>query len=156
MVVERMVELETPIELGRFLLTVRSDSTVGSDHLLKIKLINEDRTWKSIQIKYSEPMTYMIGTCTNFQYFSAQPDLQYQNYWLFTQTPKGIIIMCNQETVVDLELSDEVCSSSYAENFDWKTIWSKRIVAVSFDKLDTASEFYNFEFEMGKPIFTFL
>ena len=156
MVVERMVELETPIELGRFLLTVRSDSTVGSDHLLKIKLINEDRTWKSIQIKYSEPMTYMIGTCTNFQYFSAQPHLQHQNDWLFTQTPKGIIIMCNQETVVDLELSDEVCSSSYAENLDWKTSWSKRIIAVSFDKLDTASEFYNFEFEMGKPIFTFL
>ena len=139
-------EVEIPLEMDKVLFKVRSGSLPGSGDLLNIKMINEDGTWRSIQLRYTVPMEYLIGSCTDFLPFPVEPHLLQKNNWVIARTSRGVKYKCNQVEVLHFKLSDQVCTSRYATN--WREKWNKRIVAVSFAASDTASEFY--DFKMGE------
>ncbi|XP_063692490.1 uncharacterized protein LOC134824513 [Bolinopsis microptera] len=60
--------------------------------------------------------------------------------WTITKKFPGprITVQCNEVTVVDVTMSDEVCTTTY-----WNTPWSKDVSKIKFHPtLDTASKYY--------------
>jgi hypothetical protein len=132
-------EVKIPLAMDTTPLKVKTTSQLGSQDLLKIKLYNEDGTWRTIQLKFTNPMSYLIGSCTNFIPFSDPP----QNHWVFIRTLHGVKYVCNGVKVLDFNLSNQVCTSRFA--IDWEVKWSMQVVAVFFDAEDAASQFYGFK-----------
>ena len=93
-----------------------------------------------IKIKLGSPPQYLIGYC-RLQYASFTNDLptNAEKIREITKTPGlRLIIHCNREKVLDIQLSDSLCTS-----YDyWEYYWSKDVKRIIFSYLDTASDYY--------------
>ena len=134
-------EVKIPIDMDRMILKVRTKSQAGSNNLMKVRLCNEDDTFRSVHLKFANLVTYKIGKCTEHQPFPVQPDLQARSNFVIKRTLKGIKIFCGWVEILDFKLSADVCTSDTSSN--WESVWEKKIVAVYFDSNDDGSDFYN-------------
>ena len=127
--------------LDKISFKVRTDSQLGSSDRLKIKLINKDGSYRSVQLVYSDPMKFLIGSCTNMTPFPRAITLLHINVWSFIRTSDGMKYTLNGETALDFRLSSEVCVSEVAGD-NWEEKWRKEIVQIYFPSNDKASDFY--------------
>ena len=95
--------------LDKISLKVRTDSQLGSSDRLKIRLINVDGSHRSVKLMYSDPMKFLIGSCTDMTPFPRAITLLEVNVWGFIRTSDGMKYTLNGETVLDFCLSSEVC-----------------------------------------------
>jgi hypothetical protein len=136
-------EEQIPVQKGVVHLQVRTDSRSGSGDRLKIKL-HSDGGFTSVQLKFSWPMMFLIGSCTDF---IVLPRIQIPlpenviSVWTIIRTADVINIYMDGREVLEFQLADETCKNKKQGVF-WKKRWSKETVAVSFYADDTASIAY--------------
>ncbi|KAL5271371.1 hypothetical protein ACHWQZ_G001867 [Mnemiopsis leidyi] len=140
-------ERKIPIDMEKMFLKVRTKSTAGSNDLIQLRLYNQDDTFKSVKIKFTDVLTYKIEPCMDHCLeFPVEPTLMSRTNFVIKTTSKGIRIFCGWVEVLDLELSDEMCS----ESSDWRDLWEKKIVAVYCDSTDTGSYLYQLKLFIRK------
>ena len=130
---------EERIPIDKFRLQVRTNSPLESNDLLNITLCSDVDVHTSIQIKFSKPMKYMIGSCSNFESFPSFIISKSRILvWTFFRSSDVISVCCNGIGVIDFQLSNKTCTNKeFGRN--WKEQWSNKVVAIKFPKSDNAS-----------------
>ena len=123
-------------------LSIRTDSVIGSGEKVQVTFYDEDtRDAGTVSIKFLSQIQYAIGGCTSSTPFPAgKLPTQTEKVWRFVYNPAELraVYYCNEVEVLNVVLSDSVCSES-----GWRTWWEKKPTQIHFhSSQDTASEQY--------------
>ena len=128
---------------------ILTNSLVGSDEKVtawfsSAKGYNSGR----IELHFKSPPKYRLMSCTTLNVFPTELPSETEKIWQITKTTASgsprVVITCNSKEVLNLVLSDSVCTSPSAS--DWSTIWSGEMDRMQISSSDTASDY----FRLGK------
>ena len=92
---------------------------------------------------------YFIDICSG-GYTDLPHDLPSEMEREFTVTKlpgPRLTLQCNNQLVLNLLLTDDICSY-----YGWENYWNKKVTKIRFDQDDTASDFYTGKEHSGKVI----
>ena len=96
-----------------------------------------------VSLSFTSPPQYWLSWCsTSYTNFPTALPAETDKIWKLTLTRTSgtvrIIIHCNNKEVLNVLLSDTICSRN-----SWKSLWSKDVEKIKFDNQDdTASDYY--------------
>ena len=98
-----------------------------------------------LELYFTSPPKYRLISCTKLNVFPTELPSETDKIWQITKvmTASGsprVVITCNSKGVLNLVLSDSVCTSSSAS--DWSTIWSGVMDKMQISSSDTASDYF--------------
>ena len=132
-------------------LEIKTDSTLGSDELVRVYFYtSQGHNAGAIEIYFRPSPLYHLEHCHE-SWTSFLTDLPTDNdkVWKITLSRTSgirLVIQCNDKEVVNILISDSVCSDD-----QWKNYWSKETKKIKFlSSIDTASDFYRQSFSPGK------
>ena len=96
----------------------------------------------AILLYFSSSPEYSISKCTSKTNFPTDLPSEMDKFWTIslkrTSSEIRVVVNCNNEEVLNVVLSDTVCSES-----DWNTDWSRDVEKIQFSPtVDTASDYY--------------
>ena len=124
-------------------LEIKTDSVLGSNEQMFLVLYSAGGEWTgSIQILFKSTVQYGFGWCSRGSYtdFPATLPSSKDKIWRITLTRTSGVrlrINCNDVEVLDVVLSDRVCSDNR-----WSTNWNGDVERIEFRSRDTASDHY--------------
>ena len=128
---------------------IRTNSVLGSKERLNILFYSaQDDIAGGVQIKFLLTPKYYFGWCTGWNNFPSTLPSATQKTWRITlDKSEGIrvIIHCNGVLVLNLLLSDQVCTTFRPSwNPSWSEVWSGDVKQLYFHSPDSgsASEYY--------------
>ena len=132
------------IDLDTTLLEIKTDTEIGRFQQVIVDFHDKNGLRAGgitfyFSSRYSTPQ-YSIHSCVKQDFPTRLPDAT-EKVWRIKKTKSsgiGIQVHCNDVKVLDVVLSDELCST-YSS---WNTVWSKDMVKMSFHDSDTASDYY--------------
>ena len=123
-------------------LIITTDSATGSEDEVVVHLYNENGDLPAgIKINFFSPIKYVIYKCNSWTPFPTTPPEEVKRTWRirYDQQALTVKIWCNDVKVLDVTLSDAVCST----NSYWRTTWERERTKIKFDhNWDTASDKY--------------
>ena len=126
-------------------LEIKTDSGMGSgDKLYLFFDTAKERKNCGFWIYFSSPPKYRLVDCSRWTNFPETLPSRPEKIWRITlDKTSGIRLQvhCNEELVLNVKLSDEVCDHSYYRSF-WRKHWSGNVTEIHFDPYDTASDYY--------------
>ena len=123
-------------------LQIKTNSTAVSNDLLMVNLYDAQGSSSGyIAIKFKTSPEYKLGKCGGYTKLPDTLPLGKGRVWNITKTvnPFGIIVHCNDKAVLDVKLSDKVCTE-YSGN--WSLYWKNKVTQIEFSSNDTASDKY--------------
>ena len=121
---------------------IKTLSDVGSNERVVLHFYtNEQVSAGGLRIMFSDPPQYQLHECTNLKNFPEDLPASDQKIWnIEVKKNQGIkvLIYCNEELMVETEVSDETCNY----NGSWSEKWTGYMRKVRFTSEDTASKFY--------------
>ena len=138
---DQRIKLDIPLETSP--LQIKTDSTIGSDERIVIRLIFDDGadSWTFFSIIFSSPPSYQFHKCmddSTVKDFLFDWPPMINKVWTIKKTTSAITILCNGGVVLYFALSDKNCDS-------WQPIWKENVARIRFSDSDTASDYYRIE-----------
>ncbi|KAL5248076.1 hypothetical protein ACHWQZ_G017302 [Mnemiopsis leidyi] len=136
MPVKPEIDLETtPLE-------IKTDSAVGSgDKVFVLFYTSQGDYAGGVYLRFTSTLQFCIyRCCTTWTNFPTNPPADVNKVWRISVTKTSGIrlqIHCNDVEVLNILISDTICSSS-----DWSTYWNRDIEKMYFTNDDTASDYY--------------
>ena len=95
-----------------------------------------------VLLYFTSPPQYRLGYCsTSYTNFPTALPTETDKILTLTLTRTSgtvrVSIHCNNKEVLNVELSDTICSDSR-----WSTTWSRDVEKIRFPSSDTASDYY--------------
>ena len=95
-----------------------------------------------VALKFNSPEQYHLRYCRRHSNFPTDLPSETDKVWtisLFrTSSEIRVVINCNNKEVLNVVLSDTVCT-----NFDrWNTYWSRDVEQIAFEDYVKASDYY--------------
>ena len=122
---------------------IRTNSVLGSKERLNILFYSaQDDIAGGVQIKFLLTPKYYFGWCTGWNNFPSTLPSATQKTWRITlDKSEGIrvIIHCNGVLVLNLLLSDQVCTNYGSRYYNY---WSRDVTQLYFSSGDRASDYY--------------
>ena len=124
-------------------LQIRTNSKAGSNEKMKVTLYTASGSYAgAILLYFSSFPEYSISQCTSKTNFPTDLPSETDKVWTIslkkTSSEIRVVVSCNEKEVLNLELSDTVCShDSY-----WNNHWRREVKKIEFDYTDLASDFY--------------
>ena len=125
-------------------INILTNSTAGSEEdKVKVRFHDDsDQRAGAVVIRFYSPIKYQIGWCSpSYTPFPDPPPTETGKTWVISYNPAElrVIILCNGVEVLNVGLSDSVCSG-YS---DWRNTWEqRRPTKIKFLSADTASDQY--------------
>ena len=137
--VERNTMIEYDLETTP--LRIKTNSTRLSNDTLMVNFYNELGDLSGyFAVSFKTTLKYKIGNCGDYKLFPVSPPVAKDRVWNITKTEKpGLKVVCNDVTVLDVALSDGVCTEFTG---NWSTLWTKKVTQIEFPSTDTASDKY--------------
>ena len=125
----------TEIDLMTTPLEIKTDSAVGSNDLMYVRLLDaETKTAMIVQIRFEEPIQHQLMHCmASKQPLSNVPTKQ-DKVWKIIRTLDRVKIECNGVVVTDFNIAS--CTDSL------KGVYKRIVAKVSFADSDKASDFF--------------
>ena len=104
-----------------------------------MRVLDKDSAGPGIDIEFTNPPTYIIGSCTQKTDFTL---LGTENYriWTFKKQDTTLQLLCNGVEIFNFNYGDSPAQS------DCKSVWSRDFAYIRFTKenvaTDTASDLY--------------
>ena len=122
---------------------IKTNSSLGSDEYVWL-------TFRDAQIdiaggfrmKFSVKPRHIIPWCSPWTDFPATLPSAAEKKWRITLDKAAgirVLVHCNGELVLNVLLSDEVCTN-YPTS--WSNYWSRSVTKINFYRKDTASDYY--------------
>ena len=132
------IKLDIPLETSP--LQIKTDSVIGSDERIVIRLIFDDDadSWTYFSIKFSSPPSYRFHKCmedSTVKYFLFDWPPMINKVWTIKKTTSAITILCNGGVVLYFALSENNCDS----------IWRENVARILFADTDSASDYFRIE-----------
>ena len=129
-------------------LEIQTDSGVDSNEQLGLDFFNaEEQEAGGVWIKFGATVQYSLSFCSIYSDFSTTLPTSATKIWRVTLKRTSdvptVLIHCNNEKVVDVQLSDSVCTNAEWAS-SWRNYWSRKVEKVVFSTSDTASDHYRF------------
>eukprot|EP00116_Pleurobrachia_bachei_P006753 sb/3467015/ len=126
-----------PWDLEATPLQIKTDSTLGSDKEIRMIMYVNWLNFFSVRVKFSSPMQYYMGYCTDWTTLPVQPPVEVDKIWTITKAKTALIITCNNVEVLNYlfagsSISD--CVTKFGGGDVGKIEFSS--------SYDTASDFY--------------
>ena len=124
------------------ILELKTDSSLGSDEKVKVEFSTDSGVRVGgVILHFMSPPQYKIRNCNFGTDFSTTLPTEVNKVWrisLRKTTEIRLVIHCNEEEVVNVQLSDTTCT----ESSEWSDTWNKDIKQIRFEEDDTASDYY--------------
>ena len=127
---------------------IKTDSDIGSDERIVYYLYEADKDTEcgDIYIKFSDPPTYKIESCTEYvEFTTAFPSEKDKVVTIFRVKESGsnskrIVVQVNDKEMLDVVVSGDVCTNS-----EWKALWGRddKPAFIYFPNTDS-SDFWRF------------
>ena len=135
-------------------LRIKTTTDLASEGQIRVRFYTVSGAHQAgLNIKIATTPQYWLHYCTpdSFRDFPTDTDLPSpdERTWVITITRTSeirIIVHCNGQEVLNLQLSNSVCTGTRS---DWSILWNKDYDSISFPNGDAA--FY-FQFPPGKYI----
>ena len=125
-------------------LQIRTDSTIGSDEIVRVKSNRKDLAGPAIRIKFQDPLIYTIGRCEgsvkNIPF--SPPSVGTHRVWTFSKQNNRVRLLCNGVQIYEFNFSESSLEECWSQ-------WSADFVYIKFmhvdgdpNDSDTASDFY--------------
>ena len=125
-------------------LQIQTNSTIGSDEIVRVKFNRRDLAGPAIQIKFQDPLIYTIGRCEgsvkNIPF--SPPSVDTHRVWTFSKQNNRVRLLCNGVQIYDFNFSESSLEECWSQ-------WSADFVYIKFmhvdgepNDSDTASDFY--------------
>ena len=102
-------------------------------------LSREGKEAGGVFVKFSNPLQYMIGWCSEWKTFPPHLPSEVDKIWKFSKDKETVVVTCNDIEVINFIASDESCDRWP----NWRYYWEKEPNRVKFTKhLDRASDEY--------------
>eukprot|EP00116_Pleurobrachia_bachei_P010453 sb/3470715/ len=97
-----------PWDLEETSLQIKTNSTLGSDDMIWVRMYDKDGGYISIVgVKFSSTMQYWIHACTsNYTHLPVQPPEEVDKIWEIEKTDTALIITCNDVEVLDYQFAN--------------------------------------------------
>ena len=121
-------------------ITVTTDSTVGSNEMVRVYFYDNDGYYAGIVgIYFSTQIQYTLAGCTSYNIFPVTLPAETDKHWTITYNTAelSVVIDCNGVKVLNVLISDSVCTKN-----DWRTYWEKERTQIQLYSWDTASDNY--------------
>ena len=129
-------------------LQIKTDSLIGSSEEVRLQFFRtaNDGSEGEITLYFSSTPGYKIHYCKGKKDFLTTLPTETDKVWTFTLSKlrkapyeRRLVINCNNKEIVNVVLSDTLCTS-YS---DWWKIWQIDVNKIKFPaSLDTASDYY--------------
>ena len=130
-------------------ITVTTNSAVGSEDEVYVDFFDNDGNRAgSVRIYFGTPIKYTLGWCTYNKNFPVSLPAAPDKTWTieYNTAEQRLVYYCNGVQVLNLLLSDSVCSQS-----NWRTYWERKPTQIEFyNNVDTASDSYCITGNTGK------
>ena len=135
-----MRDQKIPWDLEGTPLQIMTDSTLGSDELIDVRMYDKDSSYIGfVAVKFSSPMQYFIGgNCiTEWTDLSVQPPVEVNKIWTIAKTETAWIITCNGVEVLNFRFADSSAGTCVSN-------WGGDVVEeIKFHNNDKASDSYS-------------
>ena len=122
---------------------IKTNSSLGSDEYVWLHFHYAQIDYAGgFQIKFSVKPRHEISGCTPWTDFPTTLPSATEKRWRITLDKTAgfrVLVHCNGELVLNVLLSDEVCTESPSS---WKRYWSRSVTQIYFYYKDTASDYY--------------
>ena len=140
--VQRGVKIN--FDLENYPLQIRTDSVAGSNEKVRVWFYTaQESRVGGVRIFFSDPPKYKLVHCTSPINFPTSLPSETDKVWTITlimSSGPRVTIHCNDKEVLDVVLTDTVCSDSES---DWSAKWSKKAEMIYFHPVhNTAADFY--------------
>ena len=131
------------IDLETTALEIKTNSTLGSGDKADVNFYSKAKgdLAGGFYIIFTATPQYQLLRCSpSPRNFPTRLPTAAQKVWrivLTTTSGPRIRMLCNGEEVLNIRLSDTVCSDK-----NWKKNWEKSVANIDFHPLDTLSDFY--------------
>ena len=129
-------------------IVIRTDSETGGSvseegSYAVVRVVFYDDNKKDagrVVIKFTSPIQYRIGDCTSDNTIPVSPPTDTDKTWRISYNPteKTVLIYCNEVEVLNLVISDSVCTN----RDNWRDNWERNPTKIKFLLTDTASDQY--------------
>jgi hypothetical protein len=138
-------------DLETFSLEIKTNSTLGSDDLIKVWFYSSTKeNAGGLRVYFNVTAKHLIGWCKSRTEFQTSLPEETDKIWKITVTRNtgvNLKVQCNGMEVIKSQFSSSLCSYS-RQGKTWDRYWNKEIKKIRFLNDDTASDFYR----SGKPI----
>ena len=119
-------------------LSITTDSTLGSDDLVGVRFSTSQGYYAgALTLYFTSPPQYNIRACnTGWTNFPTNLPPDSDKVWRVTLTRTSgirLVVHCNEEEVLNIQISDSTCDISY---------WSREVAKIKFRSGDTESDYY--------------
>ena len=134
--------MKIPWDLEETPLQIKTDSTLGSDDKIWVRMYDKDDSWISgVRVRFLTTMMYMIEYCTpgdgtNYVNLPVQPVVEAETIWTITKTETSLNISCNNVEVLNYFFADSSSSNCVPK------LGGDVVEAIKFHSSDKASDFY--------------
>ena len=126
-------------------LQIRTDSVLGSDEEVKVYFYTAGGDLAGgVVLYFTSPPQYWLSRCsTSRTNLPTALPTETDKIWTVTLTRTSgtlrVSLHCNNKEVLNVVLSDTICSSS---NYKWSSYWSWDVEKIKFSSSGTASDYY--------------
>ena len=125
----------TEIDLMTTPLEIKTDSAVGSNDLMYVRLLDaETKTAMIVQIRFEEPIKYQLMHCMASKQPLSNVPTEQDKVWKIIRTLDRVKIECNGVMVTDFNIDS--CTEGL------KGVYKRIVAKVSFADSDKASDFF--------------
>ena len=139
--VDVVLNLKVPLDANSKEMTIRTDSVAGSGEAIRMWFYDDNKGKVGIVwIHFMSTIKYKIESCTNNTPFPVSPPTDTDKTWRigYNLAEKRVLIHCNEVEVLNLVLSDSVCT----QNGNWRTWWGRNPTQIKIPFSDNASDQY--------------
>ena len=138
--------MEIDFDLEKFPLEIKTDSELGSEEKVRIKLISNAAEHKyagGITFYFTSMLKYWLWECIlgDHPEFQTKVPTEVNKVWRITLSrtsgERRVVVHCNEVEVLNVVLSNSTCGKD-----GWTLPWSKDVVKIKFEHDDTASDLY--------------
>ena len=124
---------------------VKTNSSSGSLDWVYLRFYTPQNEWTGgFHIRFLSTPLYYIMFCSSWTRFPTTLPSATEKIWRITLDKSDGIrlkVHCNEELVLDVLLSDQVCDHIYYRFF-WRDYWSRDVEKIKFHTGDRASDYY--------------
>ena len=138
-------------DLENMPLLIKTDTSINfTPEKLEVEFLDTDEGIAGgIFISLNRKPVYFIHVCSGgFTDLPHDLPSEMEREFTITKLPgPRLTVQCNNELVLDLLLTDNICSY-----YGWENYWNRKVTKIRFNQDDTASDFYSGKEHPGKVI----
>ena len=138
-------DIKIDFDLETTPLEIKTDSAFGSNEIFQVYFFSESETRiGGIKIHLSSSPRYRIAKCSEqSKGFETNLSPETTKIWRISLFKKNlpeirVIVHCNDEEVLNLELSDDLCDK-YPN--DWRKLWGTDVAMIKFEPSPNTSSY---------------